>query len=32
VVLALSVIVTLLVTVATFLVASRLMARGRGAP
>ena len=32
VVLALSVVVTLLVTVATFLVASRLMARGRGAP
>src|ERR1700704_5280830 len=32
VVLALSVVVTLLVTVATFLVASRLMARGRGGP
>jgi len=31
-VLAISVVVTLLVTVATFLVASRLMARGRGAP
>ena len=31
-VLALSVVVTLLVTVATFLVASRLMARGRGTP
>ncbi|MEA2864990.1 MAG: holin-like protein [Bradyrhizobium sp.] len=31
-VLAISVVVTLLVTVATFLVASRLMARGGGAP
>jgi holin-like protein len=31
-VLAISVVVTLLVTVATFLVASRLIARGRGAP
>ena len=31
-VLAISVVVTLLVTVVTFLVASRLMARGRGAP
>jgi holin-like protein len=31
-VLAISVVVTLLVTVATFLVASRLVARGRGAP
>jgi holin-like protein len=31
-VLAISVVVTLLVTVATFLVASRLMARGRSAP
>ena len=31
-VLAVSVAVTLLVTVATFLVASRLMARGRSAP
>ena len=31
-VLAISVVVTLLVTVATFLVASRLMARGRGTP
>jgi holin-like protein len=31
-VLAISVVVTLLVTVATFLVASRLMASGRGAP
>ena len=32
VVLAISVVVTLLVTVATFLVASRLMSRGRSAP
>ena len=32
VVLAISVVVTLLVTVATFLVASRLMTRGRSAP
>ncbi len=32
VVLAISVVVTLLVTVATFLAASRLLARGRGAP
>jgi putative effector of murein hydrolase LrgA (UPF0299 family) len=32
VVLVISVVVTLLVTVATFLVASRLMARGRSAP
>ena len=32
VVLAISVVVTLLVTVATFLLASRLMARGRNAP
>jgi holin-like protein len=32
VVLAISVVVTLLATVATFLVASRLMARGRNAP
>jgi holin-like protein len=32
VILALSVVVTLLVTVATFLVVSRLMARGRSAP
>lgn len=31
-VLVISVVVTLLMTVATFLVASRLMARGRGAP
>src|SRR6266853_1218105 len=31
-VLVISVVVTLLVTVATFLAASRLMARGRGAP
>jgi putative effector of murein hydrolase LrgA (UPF0299 family) len=31
-VLAISVVVTLLVTVATFLIASRLMARGRSAP
>jgi holin-like protein len=31
-VLAISVIITLLVTVATFLIASRLMARGRSAP
>ena len=32
VILAISVVVTLLVTVATFLLASRLMARGRNAP
>jgi holin-like protein len=32
VILAISVVVTLLVTVATFLLASRLMARGRSAP
>jgi holin-like protein len=32
VVLAISVVVTLLATVATFLFASRLMARGQGAP
>jgi len=31
-VLVISVVVTLLVTVATFLAASHLMARGRGAP
>jgi putative effector of murein hydrolase LrgA (UPF0299 family) len=31
-VLAISVVITLLVTVATFLIASRLMARGRSAP